>query len=320
MHTVTLARHAMATRFEMVLHGENAIALRAAGEEALNEIERLEARLSLFRPTSEIAHLNSRAAREAVRVTPGLFALLQHARRLHEESGGVFDITIAPLLRCWGFIGGGGKTPDPAELAEARTKVGMHLIQLDQANYTVRFARAGVMLDLGAIGKGYAVGQAAEILREAGVSSALIHGGTSSVCAIGAPPEADAWNVAIQKPGVEGGNRNDASELLASIPLRDEAMSVSAIWGKCFESGGKTFGHVIDPRTAAPVSGAVLAAIVLPCATETDALSTALLTVGAAGHEKIFGLRPQTRTLLITGREGQFTVESKGISLAAHSE
>src|SRR5512144_2782410 len=98
MATVTLARNAMATRFEIVLHGENPIFLRAAGEEALQEIDRLEAQLSLFRPTSEIAHLNARAAREPVRVTPALFALLRQAERLSQETGGAFDITIAPLV------------------------------------------------------------------------------------------------------------------------------------------------------------------------------------------------------------------------------
>ena len=82
MPPVTLACHAMATRFELVLHGDNPVALRAAGEEALDEVERLEAQLSLFRPSSEIAHLNARAAREPVRVTPPVFALLQHAQQL----------------------------------------------------------------------------------------------------------------------------------------------------------------------------------------------------------------------------------------------
>lgn len=104
MATVTLARNAMATRFEIVLHGENPVSLRAAGEEALGEIERLEAQLSLFRPSSEIAHLNVRAAREAVRVTPALFALLRQAQVLTEETDGAFDITIGPLVRCWGFF------------------------------------------------------------------------------------------------------------------------------------------------------------------------------------------------------------------------
>src|SRR3954454_3461898 len=114
--TVTLALNAMATRFELVMHGENAVALRAAGEEALGGIERLEAQLSLYRSSSEIAHLNARAARGPVRVTPSLFALLQQALRLHEESGGAFDITIAPLVRCWGFMECSGRVPGAEEL------------------------------------------------------------------------------------------------------------------------------------------------------------------------------------------------------------
>ena len=88
MQTVTLARNAMATRFELVLHGENAVSLRAAGEEALEKIARLENQLSLYRPGSEIAQLNARAANEAVRVTPELFALLERAQRLHAETDG----------------------------------------------------------------------------------------------------------------------------------------------------------------------------------------------------------------------------------------
>src|SRR5437016_7256257 len=116
MATVAVARQAMATRFEIVLHGNNPVALLAAGEEALAEIERLEAQLSLYRPDSEIAHLNARAARQPVRVTPSLFGLLQQVQKLHQESGGVFDITIAPLVRCWGFLGGQGHFPSAEEL------------------------------------------------------------------------------------------------------------------------------------------------------------------------------------------------------------
>src|SRR5208282_81828 len=136
MASVTLACHAMATRFEVVLHGDNPAALRAAGEEALRMVEQLEGQLSLFRPSSEIAHLNTRAAREPVRVTPGLFALLQQAQKLHDESGGAFDITIAPLVRCWGFMGGDGRMPRPEEVAEARVKVGMGLVHLGPEDFT----------------------------------------------------------------------------------------------------------------------------------------------------------------------------------------
>lgn len=312
MQTITLARHAMATRFEIVLHGDNPTALRAAGEEALEEIERLERQLSLFQPTSEIAHVNARAAHEPVRVSPPLFALLQHAKRLHEESGGAFDITIAPLMRCWGFMAGIGQLPVPAELDAARASVGMHLVELIPASFSVRFARPGVMLDLGAIGKGYAIEQAAGILRDAGVTRALIHGGTSTVYAIGAPPESPAWTVAIEKPRP---NPDAESALLTSVPLCDEALSVSAISEKFFRANGTTFGHVLDPRTGQPVCNALLAAVMLESATETDALSTALLVRGTEGHRDVVSLRPEMKALLVTGSPDAFHVEAHGISL-----
>ena len=344
---VTLARNAMATRFELVLHGENPVALRAAGEAALEEVDRLENQLSLYRPGSEIAQLNARAAHEAVRVTPELFSMLQHAQRLHAETGGAFDITVAPLVRCWGFMGGqlgmsseqseglvGGwcpptRIPSAEAVAEARAKVGMELVQLNSADCTVRFARDGVMLDLGAIGKGCAVERAAEILREAGVKSALLHGGTSTVCAIGNPPGAEFWSVALESPpewprrtlprrvsdiGPQlAGAVLSAPLMPASIQLRDEALSVSAIRGRCFESGGKTFGHVIDPRTGEPVEKAVLAAVVLGSATETDALSTALLTLGAAGLDRLARIRPSLRALILSREAGKLTFARHGL-------
>ena len=341
---VTLARNAMATRFEIVLHGDDPVAVRAAGEEALAEVERIEAQLSLYRNTSEIAHLNARAAREAVRVSPALFRLLDHAARLSAETGGAFDITIAPLVRCWGFIGGTGKMPSREAIEEARSKIGMNLVLLDAGNYTVRFAQEGVMLDLGAIGKGYAIERAAEILREDGVTSAMLHGGTSTVHAIGHPPGAVAWQVAIEHPtenstGQSGTDFPDASgttltampasgeagqtgsearpKHLAVVSLRDEAMSVSAVWGRSFQSGGKDYGHVIDPRTGQPAEAALLSAVVLPSTTETDALSTALLTLGPSGLGQISTLRKGTRCLVASQEKEKLEASSVGIELRA---
>ena len=302
----------MATRFEIALHGDRPASLRAAGEEALRLVEQLEAELSLFRAGSEIARLNARAACEPVRVAPGMFALLQHAQKLSEETGGAFDITVAPLVRCWGFMGGEGRMPRPEEVAEARAKVGMPLVQLNPDDCTVRFAREGVMLDLGAIGKGYAIERAAEVLREAGVTSALLHGGTSSVQAIGRPPGEECWKIAIETPSAAP---DMPPTLLATVQLHDEAMSVSGVQEHSFQAGGRTFGHVIDPRTGEPATGTVLAAVVLPSATETDALSTALLTLGSAGHEHIAGLRCGMRTLVASESGGRLNVEAKGIKL-----
>lgn len=300
----------MATRFELVLHGEDPVALRAAGEEALAEVERIEDQLSLYRNTSEIAHLNARASHEPVRVSPPLFQLLERASRLSVETGGAFDITIAPLVRCWGFMGGTGQMPSPQAVEEARARVGMNLVQLDSGSHTVRFAREGVMLDLGAIGKGYAIERAAEILREDGVTSAILHGGTSTVHAIGHPPGSAAWKVAIERPPEDPAV---PPPLLTTILLRDESLSVSAVWGRSFQSAGKTYGHVIDPRTGQPVDGALLSAVVLPSATETDALSTALLTLGAHELPRIAALRVGGRCLVVSRDGTGIKVATAGI-------
>lgn len=319
--SVAVAVDAMATRFEIVLHGENPVALRAAGEEALAEIQRLEARLSLYRPESEIAHINALAARQPVRVTPEVFGLLEHARRLSEETGGAFDITIGPLMRCWGFMGASGALPSREALAAACACVGMQHVELDPQRFTVRFARAGVMLDLGAVGKGFAIERAADILREAGITSALIHGGTSTAYAIGHPPDAASWKVGIDDPrgrtGVRASSPSPSSvPLLATLPLRDEALSVSAVWGKSFHAEGKVYGHEMDPRTGQPADAAVLAAVVTPSATESDALSTALITVGLAGHEAIARLRPGMRTLVVAQIAAGLQTAAHGLTLA----
>jgi FAD:protein FMN transferase len=136
---------------------------------------------------------------------------------------------------------------------------------------TVSFALPGVRLDPGAIGKGYALERAADLLREAGVRRALLHGGTSTVCALG-----DSWKVALQHPKRPGVR-------LTTVELHDASLSVSAVHGKSFWMQGKEFGHVIDPRSGRPVTDTVLAAVVTASATESDALSTALLVLGAAG-------------------------------------
>jgi thiamine biosynthesis lipoprotein len=332
MTMVRLARHAMATRFEILLPGEDVVSLRAAGEEALDEIERLEAQLSLFKPASEISRLNSRAAREPVRVTPAVFGLLQHAQRLTQQTAGAFDVTIAPLMRCWGFMGGSGQLPRPEELAAARETVGMHLVHLDAGQFTVRFERAGVMIDLGAIGKGYAIERAVDILREAGVASALLHGGTSTVYGLGHPAEADAWKVEIPSPqcaalactersSLSSGDNKElvSSKPFATVSLCDASLSVSAVWGKSFTVNGSTYGHIIDPRTGQPANRAVLAAVALDSATETDALSTALLTVGPDGHDQIAALRPGMRTLVAADAEGARVV-SCGISFTSSDQ
>jgi FAD:protein FMN transferase len=308
---VTLAKRAMGTRFELVLYGENESYLRATGEEAFAEVERLEAQLSLYRHDSDLTDLNLRAASETVPVDPRFFRILERAKQLWEESGGAFDPTVAPLMRCWGFVGGTGKMPTEEEIAAAREVVGMQYVLLDAENFTVRFEREGVTLDLGAIGKGYAIERAIEIIRDNEVESGLLHGGTSSIYALGSPPDAEGWTIAIQRPFAA-----EEGEPIAQVTLRNNALSVSAPHGKWFESEGRRYGHVLDPRTGYPTSRNLLAALVTDSPTDGDALTTALLTRGEEYLHELLQKRPEIRALLVVEDEdGKPDVTSHGIEI-----
>ena len=293
MFSLQTSHIAMATEFELLVYGEREAYLQSVTEAVFEEISRLEAQLSFYQATSDISELNRRAALHPVTVEPRLFQLLAQAQALSAATGGAFDPTIAPLMRCWGFVGASGSLPTEEAIAEARKVVGMHHVHLDPERSTVAFDREGVQLDLGAIGKGYGVACAIELLHEYEIQSALLHGGTSTVYALGHPPDAEFWTVALQRPF-----ETAAGEHLTRLQLRDEALSVSAPHGKWFASKARRYGHVIDPRTGYPVGRTLLAALVTASATESDALSTALLTLGPDGLALIGSLLPDARALV----------------------
>ena len=271
--TVTVAAEAMATRFEVALHGAPEAILRAAAEEALAEITRLEGMLSLYQPTSEIAHINTRGDREPVRVSPEVFSLLEHCAALGEQTEGCFDITLAPLMRCWRFMNDSGAAPSDAALAEARALCGWPQLRLDPEHTTVQLATNGAMLDLGSVGKGYALEQAATLLQENEFENFLIHGGTSTVCARGVQADGEPWRIAVEHPDAD-------QPPLSIVDLQNESLSVSGIGGKSFiDDAGVEQGHVIDPRTGRPAQAARVAAVVCSSATVSDAWATALLVV-----------------------------------------
>jgi FAD:protein FMN transferase len=184
---------------------------------------------------------------------------------------------------------------------------------MDAERQEVRFRREGVMLDLGSIAKGYALDKAAEILADAGISHALLHGGTSTVIAIGENADEGKWKIAIDPlPS----SSEEPTKPLAVLDLVNESLSVSAISGKYFEHGGRKLGHVLDPRTGHPVSGHLLAAVILESALETDALSTALLVGGGTMFETIRRCRPAASLLLLMeNSEKRFEIMTHGIPL-----
>lgn len=271
-------RAAMACRFEVTLPPDNPAAVSTAGA-ALDEIDRLEDRLSIFRDTSELSHINKLAATGPVPVKPDLFSLLEQCRVLYDETEGAFDVTSGPLSRCWGFLKREGRIPEPHELEEARSVVGMQNLVLDSESRTARFNRPGIEINLGSIGKGYALDRIASNMRARGVSAALLSGGSSSVLAMGSGWRAEGWVVGVRHP-----LRKNAR--IAELRLWNCGMATSGGGEQYFESEGKRYSHIIDPRTGVPAEGVAGVTVVARSAAVADALATAFYVGGRTLAER----------------------------------
>lgn len=290
---VMLACSAMRCRFEVVLYGDDPVRLRAAGEEAIKEILETEKLLSRFLPGSDISRVNSQAHRMPVRVDPRTFAVLKHAAALSEETRGAFDPTVGPLMACWGFREEPvSAAPSSAEIEEALRLVGMRHLELDDENSTIRFLRPGMSLDMGAFGKGVAIDRAVRILREAGIKSAFVHGGTSTAYGLGSPPNTEGWSTAVRHP-------LKPDEQLYTFTLKNSALSVSAPHGRTVMLDGRTYGHVVDPRSGRPVEGALLAAATAESAADAEAFSTAALVLNSSCLEELASRRPGLELLVV---------------------
>ena len=268
-HYIRVHRRAMACRFEVTLPGEHAADIGAA-REALEEADRLEALLSVFRESSAISQINRAAGSGGVEVAEEVFDLLTTCRDLSLATAGAFDITSTPLSRCWGFLRREGRLPSEAEIASARDLVGLRHLTLDSDTRRAELDRAGMALNLGAIGKGFAVQAIGTALWRRGVRHALVSSGGSSVSALGGPDR--GWRVDVM-----GG---PSRQRLAGLRLRNAALGTSGAGEQFVEVNGTRYGHVIDPRTGWPSSGVLSAAVVTADAATADALATAFFVGG----------------------------------------
>ena len=240
---------------------------------ALDEVDRVDRLMSHYRADSPLSRLNREAALGPVAVDPELFDFLAECLRWSRDSDGAFDVTVGPLMKAWGFFRDEGRRPEEREIQAALGAVGYRHVVLDRERGTVRFDRSGVELDLGGIGKGYAVDRVVELLRRRGVRSALVNLGGSSVYGLGAPPGAEAWEVAIQDPTAPGREAE-------AVALRDRALSVSGGYARSFVKDGVTYSHIMDPRTGRPVQGVLSVAVLSASATDGDALDNVLFVLG----------------------------------------
>jgi thiamine biosynthesis lipoprotein len=264
------ATFAMGTRFEIVLEGQDPLRASAAGEAAVAVIEECDARLSRFRSDSQVSRINREADSSWVRIDPLMFELLERCARLTRDTDGGFDVCVGvPMDR----VRAGSQAAEPGRAGA---------FELDAATSSVRFTSIGTALDFGAIGKGLALDLAAASLVEAGIERALLHGGTSSVIALGAPSNLpDGWRIAL------GGEFDDAVAC-----LDHNALSVSAVRGARRPAGdGLGAAHVLDPRSGELLQSAGRAAVACASAADAEAWSTALLVLHARAQRSGDGAR-----------------------------
>ena len=301
------AHEAMYTTFEVIAAGEEEPYARQAALATFREIDRLERLLSRFDSASDVSQINRLRPGETIRVSLEAFECLSAAKRVHAATGGAFDVTVGPLMRCWRTEDGRPRQPSPSEIDDARERIGMDRLVFGrgaiagQDGFEIGLkaseggAGLGISVDLGGIGKGYALEKAAELLEDWEIEAALLHSGTSTALAIGSggvaaecPAGCEGWPV-----GVAGKWRKAAG--IERIVLRNRALS---------GSGTEVKGdHIIDCRTGRPAQGHLGAWVSCASAAEADALSTAFMVMASREVESYCSARPDVAALLVSEDE-----------------
>ena len=266
----------MGTTFSVVAYGSDQASMNQAIDAAFEEVHRLDALLSNYQPASEWSRINREAATHPVTVLPELFRLLSDCIRYSRASEGTFDVTVGPLMRIWGFSGGGRSVPSSDAIREALELVGYQHLQLNAEERSVRFDRPGVEIDPGGVGKGYAVDRMVEVLRARGIHNALVAASGSSIFALGNPPEESrGWVVNIGDPW---DHRKNAAE----VYLKDGSLSTSGSYEKSFRAGGHRYSHIMDPRRGVPAEGAVQVTVIAPQAIDSEVWAKPYFIQGSA--------------------------------------
>lgn len=292
---VVVSHPAMYTDFEFTIIGKEGgiteAAATAAAQEAFGAIDRLESRISTWRPGSQASRINYEGAKKPVGVAMDLLGLVERSIQYTKDTDGAFDITVGPLVELWRTCKKEMRLPTETELSAARAVVGSDKLIVLHDDHSVGFKKEGMRLDFGGIAKGLAVDEAAEVLRRYGVTCALLDGGSSSLLAMGAPPGKPGWIVQLRHPYNDG--------LLDETMIKDEAVSTSGYLYDFFEVNGKKYGHIIDPRTGMPAQGTMYAMVIGPTGTLTEALSKGFFINGAAWAKAYCEKHPDVRGLVV---------------------
>jgi thiamine biosynthesis lipoprotein len=263
----------MGTRFELTLYALDEKTAGAAAKAAFARIAELDGIMSDYKSTSELMRLCARAGGEPVPVSEDLFTVLAKAQEVSKRSDGAFDVTVGPVMQLWRRSWRTQRLPDPEQLSKARELVGYDKVVLDARARTVQLKKAGMRLDLGGIGKGFAADATLATLAKQGVTRALVAAGGDIACGA-PPPEADGWNVAIQ-PLLDDGKPP------RFLRLKDAAVSTSGDREQHVEIDGKRYSHIIDPRTGMGLTGRRSVTVVASRGIDSDSMTKVVSVLGA---------------------------------------
>lgn len=293
-----VTRRAMACDFSIYLtpDGHDAV---AAANTAFAEIEEMEDLLSIYRESSAMSYINRSAPERAVRCDARVYGLLKRAAELTAATEGGFDVSAGALVRAWGFYRGPRRVPDESERLDALARTGMQHVTFDDDQLSVRY-EVPLEINLGSIGKGYAIDRAAQRLQsEHGVRCALMHGGQSSMLAFGSPGrDGRGWLVGIENP-------LKPSESLATVRLRNCGLGTSGTANQYFEAGGRLYGHVMDPRRGEPADELASVSVIARDAATADALSTGLFVLGLDKAIEFCENHPDIAALIVLKPDGE---------------
>ncbi|MGJ5816701.1 FAD:protein FMN transferase [Paludibaculum fermentans] len=263
----------MACEFSTLFPGHTRHAVDA-GCAALDEVDRLEQLLSIYREDSELSRLNTSRSFER-QTLPEVYQVIRLAAGLWAETEGGFDMAVAPLVRLWGFFQGPRRVPSHAEIDLALAESGSRHLYFPDSPHTIGYRRPGVEINPGAMGKGYAIDRAIRLMwNHFGIRCALMQAGQSSLYGLGAPSgEPRGW-------GVDIGDPHGSSRAVARVYLRNRGLGTSGAANQYFEVDGRRYGHILDPRTGRPAEQLASATAIARSSAEADALSTAFYVMG----------------------------------------
>ena len=272
----------MGTRVYVQVYSLDAAKGEAAIEAVMADMRRIDELMSHYKPTSQLSQINQRANREPVAVDKELFDLIKLSTHYSQITEGAFDITYASV----GYLYDYPKHIHPTEsqIKSALPAVNWRNMLLDEAHHTVRFEHAGMRIDLGGIGKGYAADHGIDILKARGIRHAVVSAGGDSRI-LGDHLGRD-WLVAIRHP-------DDPRQVVTRIPLSDAAMSTSGDYERYFDENGVRYHHIIDPHTGHSASKVRSATVIAPTATQTDGMSKTAFVLGPEKALEIINRMPE---------------------------